>query len=263
MRFTALSVAAAMILAAFAGCRDDAEPPEEEKTEAPAPERPPKRQDPSPKRPRPPKQIHPRKKPALPAADAPSAPDKRSGGGKEKGKNKGGKDGGKEKGKGKSGGQGGHGNGGGGNGHGGHGGSYGGGNGNGGQGDGNGGQGGYGGNGKGGGRRNGGRGGRGDRLPKGWEDNQVSVPPADSEKQIWDMMVGELAKLAAGPAEFAPLGSSQSSRKRSKEKYHAIGRCTITDDSGSRSGYTFSCEFGCNGYEAVILRVEFSPAGGD
>ena len=77
------------------------------------------------------------------------------------------------------------------------------------------------------------------------------------------MMVGELAKLAAGPAEFAPLGSSQTSLKRSKEKYHATGRCTITDDSGSRSGYTFSCEFGCNGYEAVILRVEFSPAGGD
>ena len=78
------------------------------------------------------------------------------------------------------------------------------------------------------------------------------------------MMVGELAKLAAGPVEFAPLGSPQTSLKSGKgKKCHATGRCTITDNSGTRSGYTFSCDFACNSYEVTILRAEFSPANGD
>ena len=91
----------------------------------------------------------------------------------------------------------------------------------------------------------------------------MTVPPADSEKQIWDMMVGELAKLTAGPAEFAPLGASGTSLKGDQNSYHATGRCTVTDASGARSGYTFSCEFIGNGYEVGIVRVEFHPAGGD
>ncbi|MBP5532268.1 MAG: hypothetical protein J6Y54_09620 [Lentisphaeria bacterium] len=261
MRSTALSVAAAMLLAVAAGCRDDAEPPREEDTENPAPKRPPKRREPAPKRPAPQKPLRPRRKPAIPAVEAPAAPDKKSGSVKEKGKVKDSRPDGKEKGKNQSGqpdgrgkgkNQGGQGNGG--NGHG-NGGSHGG-NGN------PGGQGGHGGNGNPGGQGGHG-GGPGGRLPKGWENDQVTVPPADSEKQIWDMMVAELVKLAAGPAEFAPLGASQTSLKRDKNRFHATGRCTFTDASGARSGHTFSCDFAGNGYEVTILRVEFRPAGGD
>lgn len=102
------------------------------------------------------------------------------------------------------------------------------------------------------------------RMPRGWGQKKEFVPPsaAVSDRQVWDLMTAALGKFAVGTVEFAPLGAPQSSLTKADRIYHAAGRCTQTDRSGAKSEYTFSCDFGCSGYEVFFLNVEFAPCGG-
>lgn len=96
-------------------------------------------------------------------------------------------------------------------------------------------------------------------VPAGWASTDIKRPPSPTNLEIWNSILVSLEKLiVARQVKFSSLGASHTSLTNlSREKYKAIGRCTVSEKTGNQIAYQFECIALVNKYETSILSVKF------